>query len=83
MKLYPTGFAPGKFYETAKIHKMSPKDTVRKLALIVSNMGTATYHLPKYLAKMLLPLGELEYTIKRHKVFRRKSSIEKKMLTFV
>ena len=70
-KIYPTGSAPGKFYGTAKIHKLSPNDTINKLPLrtIVSNIGTATYHLSKYLAELLSPLSESEYTIKNSKHF--------------
>ena len=49
LKNYPTGYAPGKFYGTAKIHKLSPNDTINELPLrsIVSNIGIATYHLSK------------------------------------
>ena len=50
-KIYPTGSAPGKFYRTAKIHKLSPNDTINELPLrpTVSNIATTTYHLSKYL----------------------------------
>ena len=77
-KIYPAGSAPGKFYGTAKIHKLSPNDTINELPLrpIVSNIGTTTYHLSKYLAKLLFPLSESEYTIKNTKYFVKK--IEKK-----
>ena len=70
-KIYPTGSAPGKFYGTAKIHKLSPNDTINELPLrsIVSNIGTATYHLSKYLAKLLSPLSESQYTVKNTKHF--------------
>ena len=70
-KIYPTGSAPGKFYGTAKIHKLSQNDTINKLPLrtIVSNIGTATYHLSKYLPELLSPLSESEYTIKNSKHF--------------
>ena len=70
-KIYPTGSAPGKFYGNAKIHKLSPNDTINKLPLrtIVSNIGTATYHLSKYLAELLSPLSESQYTIKNSKHF--------------
>ena len=70
-KIYPTGSAPGKFYGTAKIHQLSPNDTINELPLrpIVSNIGTATYRLSKYLAKLLSPLSESEYTIKKTKYF--------------
>ena len=65
-KIYPTGSLPGKFYGTAKIHKLSRNDTINELPLrpIVSNICTATCHLSKYLAELLSPLSESEYTIK-------------------
>ena len=70
-KIYPTGSAPGKFYGIAKIHKLSPNDTINKLSLrpIVSNIGTATYHLSKYLAYLMSPLSESKYTFKNTKNF--------------
>ena len=54
-KLYPTGCNPGKFYWTTKIHKLPYNDTIDQFLLrpIVSNIGTASYHLSKYLAKLL------------------------------
>ena len=65
-KLYPIGSNPGKFYGTAKIQKISYNDTIDQLPLrpIVSNIGTASYHLPKYLAKLLSTLSQSEYTVK-------------------
>ena len=39
------------------------------LTRIVSNSGTATYHLSKYLRTLLSPLSESEYTIKNTKYF--------------
>ena len=56
-KLYPTGSNPGKFYSTAKIHKLKAGEGIDKLPLrpIVSNIGTATYQTAKYLAKLLAP----------------------------
>ena len=61
-KLYPTGSKPGKLYGTAKIHKLSYNDTIDHLPLrpIVSNIGTASYYLSKYLAKLLSPLSQSE-----------------------
>ena len=77
-KIYPTGSAPGKFYGTAKIHKLSPDDTINELPLrpTISNIGTATYHLSKYLAQLLSPLRESEYTIKNTKHFVEKTKTE-------
>ena len=43
-KIYPTGSLPGKFYGTAKLHKISNKSIVEHLPLraIIFNIGTAT-----------------------------------------
>ena len=73
-KIYPTGSAPCKFYGTAKIHKLLPNDTINGLLLrpIVSNIGTATYHLSKYLAELFSPLSESKNTIKNTKYFPEK-----------
>lgn len=71
-KVYPSGSAPGKFYGTAKLHKMDPaNDNVNDLPIrpIVSNLGTASYQLAKYLAKLLIPLGKSEYTVNSSKEF--------------
>ena len=70
-KLYPTGSNPGKFYGTTKIHKLSYNSTIDQLSLrpVVYIIGTASYHLSKYLAKLLSPLSQLEYTVKNSKEF--------------
>ena len=59
------GSCPGKFYCTAKIHMLPPNGFIDKLPLvpIVSNIGTASYQLAKYLAKLLFPLAQCNYTI--------------------
>ena len=64
-KLYPTGSIAGRFYGTAKLHKIDRNDKVNKLPLhsIVSNIGTASYQLAKYFAKLLSPLSKSEYTV--------------------
>ena len=58
-RLYPTGSFPGKFYGTAKIHKLSPTDSMGNLPIVptVSNVNTPTYQLSKFLAKLLSPLS--------------------------
>ena len=63
-QLYPTGSSPDKFYEAAKIHKLSQGDQVEKRLIrpIISNIDTATYQLAKHLAKLLSPLNTSEYT---------------------
>ena len=70
-RLYPTGSAPGKFYGTAKIHKLLPTDNIEKLPIrpIVSNVNTPTYQLVKYFAKLLSPLSQSDYTVKSIKHF--------------
>ena len=65
LRLYPTGSSPGKFYGTTKIYKLSPTANIDKLPIrpIVSNVNTLTYQLAKYLAKLLSPLGQSNYTV--------------------
>ena len=74
-KIYPTGSSPGKFYGAAKLHKAPKNDTVEQLPLrtIISNIGTVTYNLAKYLAQLLTPLSESQYTIKDGKKFKKSS----------
>ena len=69
--LYPSGSALGKFYGTAKKHKIPVNGTVDDLPLrpIISNTGTASYHLVKYLAKTLSPLSKSEYTVNNNLEF--------------
>ena len=64
-KLYPTGSNAGRFYGTAKLHIIDRNDKIDKLPLhpIVSNIGTASYQLAKYLTKLLSPLNKSEYTV--------------------
>ena len=47
------------FYGTADIHKLPPDGFIDNVPLrpIVSNIGTASYQLVKYLAKLLSPLA--------------------------
>ena len=67
--IYPTGSCPGKC--TAKVHKLPEKGNVDQLPirLTVSNIGTATYQLANYLAKLLSPLSQSQYTVKSTKDF--------------
>ena len=68
-QLYPTGSNAGKFYDTAKVHKLKQGDTVDQLPLrpVVSNCGTASYKLAKYLTKLLSPLSKSQYTVQSTK----------------
>ena len=65
-QLYPTGSKPDRFYGTAKLHKLPLNGTIEALPIgsIVSNIGTVSYRLPKYLAQILSPLEQSTYTIK-------------------
>ena len=69
--IYPTGSCPGKFYGTAKFHNLPENGNRDQLPIrpIVSNIGTATYQLAKYLGKRLSPLSQFEYTVKSTKDF--------------
>ena len=66
-RLYPSGSNPGRFYGTAKVHKLNiqEKDDVSKLTLrpIISNIGTATYETAHYLSQLLSLLGKSAYTV--------------------
>ena len=65
-KLHPTGSCPGKFYGTAKIHKLPVHGGINELPIrpIVSNLNTATCNLAKYLSKYLSPLQQSRTTTK-------------------
>ena len=58
---------------------MSSNDSVQHLPIqtIVSNIETATCHLSKYLASLLSPLSESEYTVKNSKSFVQKVKLDK------
>ena len=64
-QLYPMGSCAGKFYGTAKIHNLPLNGFIDNLPLrpIISNIGTPSYQLAKYLAKLLFPLAQSNYTI--------------------
>ena len=49
----------------AKKHKLTPTGTIDDLPIrpIMSNIGTASHQLAKYLAKLLSPLSKSEYTV--------------------
>ena len=67
----PPWSSPGKFYGTAKIHKVPGNGNIDHLPIrpIVSNLNTAAYQLAKHLSKILSPLRESEYTIKSKRQF--------------
>ena len=87
-KLYPTGSCPGKFYGTAKMHKLPVKGGINELPIcpIVSNLSTATYVLAKYIFKLLSPLQQSRNMVKNTKEFieelkQQKLSKENKMVS--
>ena len=65
LNIYPTESSLGKFYGTAKKHKLTPTETIDDLPIrpIISNTATASYQLAKYLAKLFSPLNKSEYTV--------------------
>ena len=70
--IYPTSSRPGRFYGTAKLHKVAEGcHDVNQLPIrpIISNIGTATYKTSKHLAKLLAPLTKSKYTIESTKDF--------------
>ena len=72
-KIYPSGSNPGRFYGTAKIHKVKANDPDKlgKLPIrpIVSNIGTATHKTARFLCKLLAPLGKSKYTVESTRDF--------------
>ena len=64
-QLYPTGPCAEKFYGATKIHKLPPDGNKSKLPLrpIISNIGTASYQLAKYLTQLLSSLTQSRYTV--------------------
>ena len=88
-RLYQTSSKPGSFYGTAKVHKLKEKEGVDKLTLrpIISNIGTATYEIARYLAELLAPLGKSKHTISNTKDFITRLKTERipkrfKMISF-
>ena len=56
---------------TVKIHKLYNDNNVQKLPIqpIIYNTGTATYHLAKYLPKLISTPSIAEYTVSSTKNF--------------
>ena len=58
-----------RFYSTGKVYKVPENGTLDDLPIrpIVSNIGTASYHLVKYLSHLLSPLSHSEFIVKSTK----------------
>ena len=63
-KLYPSGFAPARVYDTPKMHKFSSSDSFPKLRPNVSSIGTFNYNLAHFLCDLLSPLVPNDYSCK-------------------
>ena len=63
--MYPTDSKPGLFYDKAKVHKLKIGEGLEELTviLIISNIGTDTYEIVKYLNTSLTPLIKSQYNI--------------------
>lgn len=83
--LYPTSSAPWKLYGTPKKHKIPVNRTINNFSLcpIISNIGTASYELAKYLAKLLSHLGISGHTIANNMEFINTSKQWKNQKTIV
>ena len=70
--MYPSSSRPGLYFGLAKVHKLkNGSKNVSELPLrpVISNIGTATYEISKYLAGLLQPLTKSEFTIESTKDF--------------
>ena len=83
-QFYPTGLNPGRFYGTAKLHKLPPNDMMEDFPIrpIISNIGIASYRLAKRSAQNLSPLGESIHSIKSNIDLMGKIKNEQKPLGF-
>ena len=68
-KLYPSGSAPARIYDTPKMHKFSSSDSFPKLRPIVSSIGTFNYNLARFLCDLLSPLVPNDYSYKDTSAF--------------
>ena len=71
-RLYPSSSQPGLFFGLAKVHKLKDgQKEVKDLPLrpVISNIGTTTYQISKYLANLLAPLTKNEHNIESTKDF--------------
>ena len=89
-RLYPSSSRPGLYFGLAKVHKLqNNSNDIKDLPLrpVISNIGTATYEISKYLANLLQPIAKSEYTINSIKDFvekirSKKMGTEFEMISF-
>ena len=62
--MYPSGSALARIYGTPKMHRLSSSDSVPKLPLIASSIGTFNYNLAHFLCDLLSPLVPNDYSCK-------------------
>ena len=69
--MYPTGSRPGLFYTPAKVHKLQSGEGLNELTMrpIISNVGTATYEIAKFLNSLLAPLEKSDRSILNTEAF--------------
>ena len=63
-KVYPSGSAPARIYDTPKMHKFFSSDSFPKLRAIVSSIVTFNYNLARLLCDLLSPLVPNDYSCK-------------------
>ena len=63
-KLYSSGFAPARIYDTPKMHKFTSSDSFPKLRPTVSSVGTFNFNLARFLWDLLSPLVPNDYFCK-------------------
>ena len=74
-KIYPSSARPGRYYGLAKLHKIANRldeaGIVDELPMrpVISNIGTATYELSRYLAGILKPLTRSDFSVDSSKEF--------------
>ena len=68
---YPTGSRPVLCYGMAKVPKLQGNQGLTELTVrpIISNIGTATYEIAKYLNNLLSPRGKSQHTVLNSKEF--------------
>ena len=61
-KLYPSGSAHARIYDTPKVHKFYSRDSFPKLCAIVSSIDTFNYQLVRFLCDLLSSLFPNDYS---------------------